>query len=95
VMSLTGGAASLMVMIPLALCGRRFSLYGISIGGAFAHISAQLAVASALYVQSADLFRLLPFLGSIALVTGIINGGIATLLASRLSVFYHRDLGQA
>lgn len=84
VMSLTGGAASLMVMIPLALCGRRFSLYGISIGGAFAHISAQLAVASAIYVQSADLFRLLPFMGSIALVTGIINGGIATLLASKL-----------
>lgn len=89
VMSLAGGAASLAVMIPLALSGRRFSLYGISVGGAFAHVTAQLAVASALYVQSADLFRLLPFMGSLALVTGLINGGVATLLASRLSVFYH------
>ncbi|MFV2082598.1 MAG: Gx transporter family protein [bacterium] len=84
VMSLTGGAASLAVMIPLALSGGKFSLYGISIGGAFAHITAQLAVASVFYVQSADLFRLLPYMGSIALVTGIINGWISTLLASRL-----------
>ncbi len=84
VMSVAGGAASLIVMVPLALSGGRFSLYGISIGGALAHVTAQLAVASAFYVQSADLFRLLPFMGTIALVTGIINGGVATLLASRL-----------
>jgi len=88
VMSAAGGAASLLVMVPLAMSGGKFSLYGISIGGAFAHIFAQLAVASALYVQSADLFRLLPFLGSIAVVTGAINGAVATLMAKRLDTFF-------
>lgn len=84
VMSAAGGAASLIVMVPLAMAGGKFSLYGISIAGAFAHIFAQLSVASLLYVQSAGLFRLLPLLGSIAIITGAINGAAATLLASRL-----------
>ena len=76
VLSAAGGAASLLVMVPLILSGR-FSLYGISIGGAYAHILGQLTIAVLLYVRSPGLLALLPVLGTTAIITGIFNAWIA------------------
>lgn len=84
VLSAAGGAASLAVMVPLALQAGRFSLYGVSTAGAFAHVVAQLAVASFLYVRSPDLFNILPFLGVAALATGVFNAFVAGMLVTRL-----------
>ena len=84
VLSAAGGAASLAAMVPLVLLAGRFSLYGVSTAGALAHVVAQLAVASFIYVRSPDLFRLLPFLGVAALATGLFNAFIAGKLAGRL-----------
>lgn len=83
VLSASGGIASLIVMVPLLLSGR-FSLYGVSLGGAYAHVAGQLTVASLLYVQSLGLFALLPVLGSVAIVTGLLNAWLAVWLISRL-----------
>ena len=55
-----------------------------STAGSLAHVVAQLAVASFIYVRSPDLFRLLPFLGVAALATGLFNAFIAGKLAGRL-----------
>ena len=83
VLSAAGGAASLMVMVPLIFTGR-FSLYGISLGGAYAHILGQLTVAVLLYVRSPGLIALVPVMGTAAILTGTFNAWIAGKLASRL-----------
>ena len=84
ILSVSGAAVSLMIMVPLFVSGR-FSLYGISLGGAYAHILGQLAVATVIYVRSPALFILLPVMGTAALVTGIINAWVAGKLVARLT----------
>lgn len=86
VLSAAGGAASLAAMIAVMHLGGRFSMFGISVAGAYAHVAAQIAVASAVYVRSMDLFRILPVLGGIAIVTGILNGAVAQLLVSKMEM---------
>ncbi len=76
VLSVAGGAASLAVMVPL-LASKRFSLYGVSMGGAYAHVVGQLTVASILYVRSTGLLVLLPVMGTAAIVTGVFNAWVA------------------
>jgi len=83
VLSVAGGAASLAVMLPL-LAARRFSIYGISLGGAYAHILGQLVVASLVYVRSPALLAFLPMMGVAAIVTGIVNAWVAGKLAARI-----------
>lgn len=83
VLSAAGGAASLMVMVPLIWSGR-FSLYGVSMGGAYAHILGQLTVAVLLYVRSPGLLALLPVMGTAAILTGLFNAWIAGKLSTVL-----------
>lgn len=83
VMSASGAAAALLVMIPM-LISRGFSLYGISLAGAWAHVAGQLTVATLFYVGSANLFVLLPVMGAAAIATGIINAWAAVWLVSRV-----------
>jgi len=83
VLSASGAAASLLVMIPLLLAGR-FSLYGVSLGGAYAHVLGQLLVASLLYVRSPALLVLLPVMGAAAIVTGVVNAWAAGKLIAYL-----------
>ena len=83
VLSAAGGAASLLVMVPLILSGR-FSLYGISMGGAYAHILGQLTIAVLLYVRSPGLLALLPIMGTAAILTGLFNAYIAGKLTGVL-----------
>ena len=70
-------------MVPLILSGR-FSLYGISMGGAYAHILGQLTVAVLLYVRSPGLLALLPVMGTAAILTGLFNAWIAGKLVGQL-----------
>jgi heptaprenyl diphosphate synthase len=83
IISASGAAASLLIMVPLFVMGR-FSLYGVSLGGAYAHILGQLTVASLLYVRSTALLALLPVMGIAAIVTGIVNAYVASKLATLL-----------
>ncbi len=84
VLSAAGGAASLVIMVPLILSGR-FSLYGVSIGGAYAHILGQLTAAALLYVRSPGLFALLPVMGTAAILTGLFNAWVAGRLTGVLT----------
>jgi heptaprenyl diphosphate synthase len=81
VLSAAGGAVSLLVMVPLVTSGR-FSLYGISMGGAYAHILGQLTAAVLLYVRSPGLLALLPVMGTAAIATGLFNAWIAGKLVT-------------
>ena len=84
VLSAAGGAASLVIMVPLLLSGR-FSLYGVSMGGAYAHILGQLTAAALLYVRSPGLFALLPVMGTAAILTGLFNAWVAGRLTGVLT----------
>ena len=86
VLSVVGGFCSLIIMVPMVKMGGRFSLYGISLAGAYAHVLGQLLVASFVYVGSAGLFYLLPFLGVTALATGLFNAGVAGVLVKRYAL---------
>jgi heptaprenyl diphosphate synthase len=83
VLSATGGAVSVAVMVPL-LKTRKFSLYGISLGGAYAHILGQLVVATLVYVRSYALLGMIPIMGTAAIVTGIVNAWLAGKLIARV-----------
>jgi len=91
VLSAAGGAASLFIMVPLFL-SRRFSLYGISMGGAYAHILGQLTIAALVYVRSPGLIALLPVMGTAAILTGLFNAWVAGKLAGALGGQYAAHL---
>ena len=75
--ALPAAMASWAVMAGL---GRRFSVVPVSAAGAIAHNLTQLGVA-VLAARTPGLASLLPYLATAALVTGVVNGLLARLLA--------------
>lgn len=82
-MSLAGSLAAWYVMSVLSRRGDSFSVVGWSVGGAAAHVVAQLIVASMLIQSWAPLF-LAPISIASSVVAGLAIGFIARLLLSRL-----------
>jgi heptaprenyl diphosphate synthase len=83
-LALSGGlTATALMTLARAVAGDRLSPIGVSVVGASGHVIAQLSMAGWL-LQHAGLWRLLPFLLLLALVTGTINGVVADLLLERL-----------
>ena len=70
--SLLGGLSAMLTMIGLSRWGR-FSVYGVSVGGAAAHNCGQTA-AAALVLGSGAPFYYLPVLLGVSLVTGALTG---------------------
>jgi len=94
VLSFSGGVASALVMILLYRLSRssgpfRFSLIGISVGGAVSHIMTQVALVYLLFIRSSGVLLLWPWLALSAVVTGVLTGMIAVQAVKRL------DAGQA
>ncbi len=86
-LSFAGAAASLAAMVPLVQARGRFSLWGVSAAGAVAHVAGQLAAAS-LLLGTAEVWRLLPYLGLLGLATGAFNAWAAIRLGTFL--LYYR-----
>ena len=94
VLSFSGGVASALVMVLLYRLSRgagpfRFSLIGISVGGAVSHILTQVALVYLLFIRSSGVLLLWPWLALSAVVTGVITGMIAVQAVRRL------DTGEA
>ncbi len=86
-LSLAGGAASVFVMVLAKKHGRRaFSIIGVSLLGALAHVLAQIALAGILIVQRFQILYLLPLMLWPALFAGLIVGIVALLLLDRAQV---------
>ncbi len=79
--SLAGAAAALVVMLVLRRAGI-FGAVGVSVGGAAAHIFAQLAVASAL--MGSVVWGYAPWMTLAAVATGAFNGIVAALVVRAL-----------
>ncbi|HNR50005.1 MAG: Heptaprenyl diphosphate synthase component I [Deltaproteobacteria bacterium ADurb.BinA179] len=69
--SLSGGVAAAVVM--WAMPKTLFSPIGVSVGGAAAHMSAQLALA-VLLVAHMSLTHILPIFLLVSVITGVVNG---------------------
>lgn len=82
-MSLAGSLAACGVMSVLSSRGASFSVVGWSVGGAAAHVLAQLIVAS-MIIQSWAPLLLTPVSIASSVVAGLAIGFIARLLLSRL-----------
>ena len=76
--SLLGGLCAMVTMIALKHLGK-FSVFGISIGGAAAHNCGQIAAAMLVLGNRAPL-AYLPFLLIVSVFTGALTGFIASLL---------------
>jgi heptaprenyl diphosphate synthase len=80
--ALAGGIPGVLVMILLKRTGR-FSVFGVSVGGAATHIAGQLALAS-LVIQNGAVFLSFPPLLAAAAGSGLLIGFISRLLLRAL-----------
>lgn len=83
-LSLCGGVTAALVM--WAMPASLFSSIGISVGGAAAHMAAQLALASVL-IAHASLMALLPLFLLVSVITGVLNGYLVRMI---INVMYGR-----
>ncbi len=86
-LSLAGGCAATAVMTTLKKhASAQFSVIGISLAGALAHVLAQITVAGWLIVHRVEIVYLLPAMLWPALFAGFVVGVAAFLLLERLRV---------
>lgn len=78
-MSLSGAALSLIVMILFYLLIRKFSIIGVSVIGAIAHVVGQILVAMA-YLGTSYVVLYLPVIGLSAIITGVFVGIVASAI---------------
>lgn len=89
VYSLLGGMSALAVMYLFKKLG--FTVFGVSVAGATAHNIAQLLAAMVL-IGSRYILYYIPALTLAGVVAGIITGGIARVVISRLDVYFdHKE----
>lgn len=83
-LALSGGlVATALMTFAHTIAGKHLGPVGVSVLGAAGHVLAQLLMAGWL-LHHVGLWRLLPFLLILSLVTGTINGLVADLLLERL-----------
>ena len=84
-LSLTGGLAATVIM---TLTYRRgnglFSLIGVSVAGAYAHILAVTFCVYWVFIPQYAFLHLLPIFLSLALISGLLTGIVANILTDRL-----------
>jgi len=86
-LSLAGSVAAVAVMTLLKKFGaKQFSVIGLSLAGALAHVLAQITVAGCLIVKRVEIVYLLPAMLWPALFAGLVVGIAALLLLERLSL---------
>lgn len=78
-MSLTGAALSLGIMILLYLVVKKFSVIGVSVVGSVFHVTGQILIAMA-FLGTTYIVFYLPFIAISAIVTGVFVGIVAKLV---------------
>ena len=78
-MSLTGAAFSLGIMILLYLVIKQFSIIGVSVVGSLFHVFGQMLIAS-IYLGTTFVIYYLPIVSISAIITGVLVGVIAKLI---------------
>ena len=78
-MSLTGAALSLGVMILFYLLIKKFSIIGVSVIGSLFHVLGQILIAM-IFLGTAYIFLYLPVIAISAIITGVFVGIVAKLI---------------
>ena len=78
-MSLTGAALSLGIMILLYLVVRKFSIVGVSVVGSFFHVTGQVLIAM-IFLGTPYMAFYLPIIAVSAIITGVLVGIVAKLV---------------
>ena len=78
-MSLTGAAFSLGIMILLHLVIKKFSIIGVSVIGSVFHVTGQIIIAM-IFLGTVYVVYYLPFIALSAIITGILVGIVARLV---------------
>jgi len=78
-MSLTGAALSLGIMILFYLLVKKFSIIGVSVIGSVFHVTGQIIIAM-FFLGSAYIFLYLPAIAISAIITGVFVGIVAKLI---------------
>jgi len=84
IISLAGALAAAAAMLIVWRLVPGITLVGISLIGALAHMTIQFFTVESLFIHQQALYYLLPPLLLLSVVTGWINGGLATYLISRI-----------
>ena len=78
-MSLTGTAFSLGIMILLHLVIKKFSIIGVSVIGSVFHVTGQIVIAM-IFLGTVYVVYYLPFIAISAIITGLLVGIVARLI---------------
>ena len=78
-MSLTGCALSLGIMILFYVLVKKFSIVGVSVIGSLFHITGQILIAM-IFLGTAYIFLYLPVIAISAIITGVFVGIVAQLI---------------
>ena len=78
-MSLTGAAMSLGIMILFYVLVKKFSIIGVSVIGSIFHVTGQVLIAMA-FLGSAYIILYLPIIAISAIITGVFVGIVAQLV---------------
>jgi heptaprenyl diphosphate synthase len=83
---IAGGGAAVMAMWLLKEFKGRFSLIGISIGGAVAHNIGQLFSAQLIFIHHSGIWKFLPFMTLTSIFTGGFTGLVAIEVLKRIKI---------
>ncbi|MDY6915528.1 MAG: Gx transporter family protein [Candidatus Cloacimonadota bacterium] len=83
-LALAGTLTSFAIMCLLVYSNIKFSIVGISIAGAVFHNFGQLILVRIVLIQQQAIFKILPYLILLGIITGIITGYIAYILNIKL-----------
>ncbi len=83
-LSLAGGTGALVMMWLMLVSGMRFSILGVSMVGAVMHNIMQVLLVRWLIIPKDSVYFLIPLLGLIGLVMGLVTGIITYELRQRL-----------
>ena len=89
-MSLTGCVLSLGIMILFYLLIKKFSIIGVSVIGAIAHVVGQILIAM-LYLGTSLVIFYLPFIALSAIITGVFVGIVAKAVIKTGIIRKQRD----
>ena len=89
-MSLTGAAMSLGIMILFYLLIKKFSIIGVSVIGSLFHVTGQVLIAMA-FLGSAYVILYLPIIAISAIITGIFVGITAQLIIKTGAIRKQRE----
>ena len=90
-LSLTGGlAATLIMALAYSRGSGPFSMIGVSIAGAYAHILAVTFCVYLVFIPQEAFLSLLPIFLSLALISGLLTGIVANILTDRLAALSFR-----